>query len=1010
MTVEMWIKPHDISTDVQGSKQLFQIADEDYENTWQASACSAQAGGWYDFQITQVTDRIHISFTSMKFGSPSCEKDVFGGFLTLHNTNPIHLVVTIKDGEQYIYSDSNSLFETQVDAAFDPSNFDPTYHIDFFSSEYLHHNSGLISHKPWPGQVYLFSIYDKVLTPSEVTANYQAKLGNSLPTVTSTTQAINEDAEITSGGHYSNPVWYEQFAPAADLKELDLSSFVADADTDITSFPNYDENGAKPTLWIGSLPAGGGSLFQSDGTAITTVDTEIAANKIKYRPVLNKVGSSIDSFTFYAKDGGTSEQSVETATVTIDVGAVNDPPVPFNETAAEVVLVGVLATSTFNLNGSDVDDIGLTGGYISRFPAHGDLYKVGVDGAFGAQIVPSEDGSDVIVDGLEVGYKYTGDESSPSETGFLADDTIGFKLFDASNTKGKQGIISFQVFTSLEALPVAVADATPCNEEEFSDVVLKGNDRGNEKRDLKYRIDTLPQHGDIFDPNDLTTALQVGSILTAADVYDSASGAYPGVTIKYKGHKDYFNFPTKRYNGTNTGGSSYDTFGYNAVVSTLVTAKSLAATQSVKVVNVNDPTAVSGPAEPQLVYALSQAEKTEKDKFCEVEENQDKVECTTSDIAKLTSIFFEEVDKNVDRVVVHVSTNMGNGFLSLNQDVLALADFVSCRAPKPSFGRDWVCKGDVISDKEMIFEALPCDLNRLFNGFEYENYVKNSYENITISVFDGDVVDEGCIPSGEHTNSEVSIRGSCFWTNLTIAFQISGYNPDNEDDKDVDGFLPFGIVLPYQAMLGLMGGCAIMACCFTRCLLKCLWRRCCKRKKKEDMTKAAGRVELPEIAGADLEEGTRDNRGGGANHGNGFKDIAKKGLGVAEGGLNKVKKTGVGGPAVGLALKGVKMAGKKLSDGGDEKAGAQSTKVGGNPIRAMSGVNDDEGEGAGEQDRVLPPPPPERVRPPPPPRKKSSKIWRWLGYKDDATGETYYEDTETGRVTWTEPAEGAKIS
>ena len=244
---------------------------------------------------------------------------------------------------------------------------------------------------------------------------------------------------------------------------------------------------------------------------------------------------------------------------------------------------------------------------------------------------------------------------------------------------------------------------------------------------------------------------------------------------------------------------------------------------------------------------------------------------------------------------------------------------------------------------------------------------------------------------------------------MTVAFQISGYNPNNEEDNDVNGFLPFGIVLPYQAMLGLMGGCAIMACCFTRCLLKCFWRRCCKRKEKGEAPKATGKVELPEIAGADLEEGTRDNRGGGADHGNGFKNIAKKGLGVAEGGLSKVKKTGVGGPAIGLALKGVKMAGKKLNEGGNGAKGeGQSNRVGGNPIRAMSGVHDEE-ELAGELDQVLPPPP-ERVRPPPPPRKKSSKIWKWLGYKDEQTGETYYEDTETGRVTWTEPAEGAKMS
>ena len=68
-----------------------------------------------------------------------------------------------------------------------------------------------------------------------------------------------------------------------------------------------------------------------------------------------------------------------------------------------------------------------------------------------------------------------------------------------------------------------------------------------------------------------------------------------------------------------------------------------------------------------------------------------------------------QVDKNVDRGVVHVSTNTGNGYLSLNQDVLALADFVSCRSPRPSKGRDWVCKGDGSSNKEMIFEVSVCE-------------------------------------------------------------------------------------------------------------------------------------------------------------------------------------------------------------------------------------------------------------------------------------------------------------
>ena len=51
----------------------------------------------------------------------------------------------------------------------------------------------------------------------------------------------------------------------------------------------------------------------------------------------------------------------------------------------------------------------------------------------------------------------------------------------------------------------------------------------------------------------------------------------------------------------------------------------------------------------------------------------------------------------------------------------------------------------------------------------------------------------------------------------------------------------------------------------------------------------SGRIELPEIAGADLEEGTRDNRGGGANHGNGFKNMQRKG-GIKTGAKKRAEK------------------------------------------------------------------------------------------------------------------------
>ena len=255
--------------------------------------------------------------------------------------------------------------------------------------------------------------------------------------------------------------------------------------------------------------------------------------------------------------------------------------------------------------------------------------------------------------------------------------------------------------------------------------------------------------------------------------------------------------------------------------------------------------------------------------------------------------------------------------------------------------------------------------------------------------------------------------------------RVTEYDPESvTDPTDVCGWLPNCMQLPYQVMLGMFGAVLIMLCCICSCIKRKCRRRSARKKEAREAKKKAI-LEMPEITGRDLEEGVRDNRGGGALHGNGFKDIASKGLGMAEGGLSKAKKTGLGGPAVGIALKGVKMAEKKLNSGGAARRGSKETLIPSNspskknPIRQQSGMSEKDEEVAKLTDPdALPPPPallgspssPKRSKPLPPPLKKktSSKILAWLGYRDSGTGEMYYENTEDGRVTWTEPKEGFK--
>lgn len=284
---------------------------------------------------------------------------------------------------------------------------------------------------------------------------------------------------------------------------------------------------------------------------------------------------------------------------------------------------------------------------------------------------------------------------------------------------------------------------------------------------------------------------------------------------------------------------------------------------------------------------------------------------------------------------------------------------------------------------------------------------------------------------------------------LTHPLFSRSYSPDIlDDDIAGGGFLPFGIVLPAQAMLGIMGGILVCLCCCCSCIkhkTKKRWKRQKKEKEEkkkkveEEMEKKRKEQELPEIAGSDLEvggNGMRNNRGKDA--GAGFTNAARKGLAFGHKGLDKVKSTGMGGPAVGLALKGVKMAEKKMGggeEGGEGGAGSSNIKLPppqlvkppvGNPmrkeeeeavlpppvpqeaLRPPSGLQPPSAEKAAPAADALPPPPAAAVvRPPPPPlKKKKSLLQQWFGFKDEGSGENYYENQTDGRVTWTEPKEG----
>ncbi|GMI40172.1 hypothetical protein TeGR_g11212, partial [Tetraparma gracilis] len=223
-------------------------------------------------------------------------------------------------------------------------------------------------------------------------------------------------------------------------------------------------------------------------------------------------------------------------------------------------------------------------------------------------------------------------------------------------------------------------------------------------------IQSLPVHGTLFD----AAGEEIGV------------GWEGGGEVFYLSRENYFNFP-------DVGGwGDLDSFDFTVVAGD---ATSVVATEFVRVVNTNDRTTLKVPGGVLRVHRSGMGE---------------------AEVVRLEGVAVGDVDLGADRVVVEVVTG-SNSMLSLDADVLGLADFSSCRTRKN--GRDWKCDGDGDQDSEMRFLAQTGDLEGIFGGMFFSSYREGVVENVTIKIFDGS--GEGCRGEVEHER-EGSWRGGCF--------------------------------------------------------------------------------------------------------------------------------------------------------------------------------------------------------------------------------------------------------
>jgi large repetitive protein len=251
---------------------------------------------------------------------------------------------------------------------------------------------------------------------------------------------------------------------AADVyttsEDVGLSGNVLTDGTDDT-----DADGDELTATLATGPAHGDVTLNPDGS-------------FTYTPDANYSGA--DTFTYTVSDeaGGwhlhgllglfrTDRGHTDTATVTVNITAVNDAPVAVDDTAT--IAENTQASGNVLTNDSDVDSNSLTAA-LGTGPAHGTAV-VNANGTFTYTPVADFDGTDT--------FTYTVSDGAATDSGTV---TV--------------------TVTPAQGAPDAVDDtATVAEDSGFSVIDVLANDTDADGDDLQITLATFPVNGDAFTNN-----------------------------------------------------------------------------------------------------------------------------------------------------------------------------------------------------------------------------------------------------------------------------------------------------------------------------------------------------------------------------------------------------------------------------------------------------------------------------------------------------------------------------
>jgi hypothetical protein len=227
--------------------------------------------------------------------------------------------------------------------------------------------------------------------------------------------------------------------------------------------------------------------------------------------------------------------------------------------------------------------------------------------------------------------------------------------------------------------------------------ILTGSDKSDQPRSVNLRIDSPSKHG----------SLKLVS----------------SQKVEYRPVNHYFNSPNIAWNGT---ALTIDPEWFFYSFYTGDGAESVSMRQVIQVQNVNDRTDIRfnypSSTSKYIVYAMDSSSSVNAERSTLV----------------LDTITIHDYDLGVDPVRVLIYAT--NGRISLNSDALQLySDYILFNGATWCNGDTWTCTGDGTDDRRMIFISTPDILHSLLDGMTYACYKPNIVDNITITIYDGEV-------------------------------------------------------------------------------------------------------------------------------------------------------------------------------------------------------------------------------------------------------------------------------